>query len=131
PSPTMGPSSLPARTSSNPSSADNSCDFSLSKNVVGHRSFIVGRPRGKTPSRFFLANDERPTTNDWFTGPWPLAPAFLVRHLHFVVREIRPLHHRSPELHHHLLLCQRAGQPELEHSRIRIGQPVILDQVLG
>ena len=45
--------------------------------------------------------------------------------------EVRALHHRSSELHHHHLLRQRSRQSELEHPRIWIGQPVILDQILG
>jgi len=50
-------------------------------------------------------------------------------HHHFVVGVARAFHHHSAEFHHYHLRCQRARCPQLEHPRVRAGQPVILDHL--
>jgi len=45
-----------------------------------------------------------------------------------VVRIAGALHHHAAELHYDMLIGERACESELEDTRIRIGEPVILDQ---
>ena len=58
-------------------------------------------------------------------------PCLLAIHQHLVVRIVRALHHNAAELHHNILRSQRTRNTKLEDPRIRIAQPVILNQVLG
>ena len=48
----------------------------------------------------------------------------------FVVRVCGALDYHGTELHYDHLRGQRTRQPQLENSGIRVGQPVMLDQVL-
>jgi len=48
---------------------------------------------------------------------------------HLVVRVIRALHDDAAKLDDDILRSQRAGYAKLEDARVRIGEPVVLDQV--
>src|SRR5690348_3665675 len=86
-----------------------------------------------------FANDQGPTTND--ESPVPQGDtalratldgrrtALLPIHLHFGVCVRRAFHDQAAELNHYVLRGQRRRRSELKNSRIRVGEPVVLDQV--
>src|ERR1041385_1378042 len=66
---------------------------------------------------------QRPMTND--------QRRFLPRDLYFCVRVRSAFHYDAAEFHDYHLRGERTRQSQLEHARIRIGQPVVLDHFFG
>ena len=93
----------------------------LRRQQIAHRNHLFLKERGPAQTAPALK----------FSTPYSLhpIPCLLAIHKHLVVRIVRTLHHNAAELHDNVLRSQRTRNTKLEDPRIRIAQPVILNQV--